>query len=107
MADETGKQYSIVQKDKMIAVLGTVLPTKTFPFLVITDIAIHPKLRGKGIGQKVINNLLKLYPNVCFKAFVGEKNLKAISFFERLDWEKAEEIDEDGMWAFTYAASKL
>ncbi|MEL6941792.1 MAG: GNAT family N-acetyltransferase, partial [Bacteroidota bacterium] len=90
----------IFQEGKMIAVLGIALPTEESPCLVITDIAVHPKLRGKGIGKAVIHHLLQLYPQASFKTFVDEKNINAISFFEHLEWKKMEVIDEDGMWVF-------
>lgn len=107
LKDPTGRQYSVFDGKRMLAVIGIVLPTEIHPYCVITDIAVRPKLRGKGTGKIAIHHLLRLHSASIFKTFVDEKNIHAIAFFEHLNWQKAETIDEDGMWAFTYGASKL
>jgi len=102
LEDQTGQQYSVFKEGEIVAVVGIVFPIGSHPYCVITDIAVCPKQKGKGIGKTVINQLLQLYPQTTFKTFVEVKNFKAIAFFESLGWEKTEEVDEDGMWLFVH-----
>ncbi len=69
--DATGVQYSVVADDQLVAVVSIQLPNDEHPFLVITDMAINPRLRGQGIGSSVIRQLVALFEEESLRDWIA------------------------------------
>ncbi len=106
LTDKEGVQYTFFEAQKMVGVMGIVLPDQAHPHYYITDIVVNPKWRNKGIGRQMLDSLQALHPltfGQSYKAFVDIKNKKAQLFFKKLDWQlMSEQPDEDEMLSFTF-----
>ncbi len=58
----------------------------------ITSIAIHPKFRKKGVGKKLIEELMKKHKII--KLRTREKNRKAIDFFNNIGFKEKRKIEK-------------
>lgn len=93
-----GCQYSVFCGEELIAVVGIKYPTAKHPEYYLTDFAMKPALRSKGIGSKVLRELLRMHSDRHWKAFVDVRNPRAKTFFERHGWAcVSNEPDTHGM----------
>jgi RimJ/RimL family protein N-acetyltransferase len=96
-----GRQYSVFRGEELIAVIGIKFPTAQYPAYYITDFAMKPHLRSKGIGSEVLSELVRLHPlsmGQTWRAFVDIRNPRARAFFEKNEWIcTSEKPDEHGM----------
>jgi ribosomal protein S18 acetylase RimI-like enzyme len=101
-----GCQYSVFDENKLVAVIGIILPDEKHPAYYITDFAIRPDLRGKGVGSEVLRSFLKqfpLKPGQTWKTFVDTRNPRAKTFFESNGWVCQSEFpDKDGMFELQF-----
>lgn len=106
LTDKEGVQYTFLEGQKMVGVMGIVFPDKDHPHYYITDIVVNPKLRQQGIGAQMLYLLQDLHPlgiGQSYKAFVDIKNKNAQLFFKKLDWHLvSEQPDEDNMLSFIF-----
>jgi len=104
-----GCEYSVFLEEELVAVVGILFPTSEYPAYYITDFAIRPGLRNKGIGSQVLKQLIALHNESHEKswiAFIDTRNPKAKSFFEKNDWVcKSDKPDKDGMLKLEYKAN--
>jgi len=106
LTDKEGAQYAFLEKEALVGVMGIIFPDKRHPHYYITDVAVQPKLRRKGLGAKMLELLYGLHPlNIgeSYKVFVDIKNKKAQLFFKNQGWLMLTEIsDKDDMLSFTF-----
>jgi len=96
-----GCQYSVFDVKQLVAVVGIKFPSEKYPAYYITDVAVHPQLRGEGIGKAVLRQLERLHPLVkdqTWRAWVATDNPKAKHFFEKNGWQQKGRPDEHGMY---------
>ena len=76
--DEIGRLYVQRHEDKIL----------------IIDIALLPEHRGKGIGGRILQGLLQEAPETARPVgiHVSKSNGSAISFYQRLGFEKVEDV---------------
>lgn len=102
--EEDGQQYAVFQDGIMVGVVGVKHPSTEDEHLYITDIAVCPDLRGRGIGSEMLSDLTKVYPDISrgyWVAFVSATNIATISFFAKNNWvSNSGEVDEDNMLRF-------
>ena len=101
LKQENGCQYSVFDESELVAVVGIDFPDSKHPIYFISDIAVKPSLRERGIGSQTIDDLIemhKLKPGQSWVASVDEKNPRAKSFFEKKGWvAKSETPNQHGM----------
>lgn len=104
--NEEGCTYSVFQHKKLVAVIGIVFPDTDYPHYCITNIAIKPTLRSKGIGKKVVEKIMQLHQpkkGQSWIAHVDEKNPRAKLFFENNGWKCTTlPAKNNGMFMFEY-----
>ena len=106
LEDEQGIEYAVFLDNELICVIGITLPSQNNDYLVISNLAVHPDHRRKGIGSEVLGNLLfKLKPKENWVSFVASENQKAADFFKKNGWAKRE-TDQDGMIRFEFSNKK-
>jgi len=102
LSERDGAQYSVFDKEVLVAVVGIVFPDDEFPYYTITDLAINPGLRRKGIGAQILKDLPLLHPlkkNWRWRAHVSKSNPKALQFFQKQGWTISQVTDnENEMW---------
>ena len=107
LSDALGKQFCVFDQGEIVAVVGVVLPTLEHRYCVVSDIAVKPELRGKGIGKLVLAELVRqvsLQAGEYWKAFVEETNLNAIAFFHAAKWKLQPESSDDSMCEFVFSS---
>lgn len=91
--DTTTAQYSVVRGDGLVAVVGVCLPNEAHPYYFITDFAVRPDLRGRGVGRST-QALLMAQPDLqlstLWRAGVVPDNSGALTFLARLGWTRRE-----------------
>ena len=101
MNETDGCQYSVFHDKELVAVIGFKFPDSKHPAYFITDFAMKPNLRNKGIGSEILHELIKqhpLKPRQTWKAFVDIRNPRAKTFFEKNGWVCLSETpDKHGM----------
>ena len=104
LKDKEGAQYTFLEGQKIVGVMGIIFPDKDHPYYFITDIVVNPKRRRQGIGAEMLYLLQDLHPLTLgqpYKAFVDIKNKNAQLFFKKLGWHLERELpDKDGMLSF-------
>ena len=107
MAWSDGCEYSVFDVGELVAVVGIWFPTAEHPTYTISDLAVKPQLRGRGIGSQVLADLMtlhKLSSGQSWAAYVHVSNPRAKSFLEKHGWLcKCEVPDEHGMLHLTFA----
>jgi ribosomal protein S18 acetylase RimI-like enzyme len=91
LTDSEGAEYSFLINQELIAVAGVHYPTAEHNYYYITDIAVRPQLRGRGIGERIVRELqvqteLQLVKN--WRAGVAINNIAAAKLLESLGWRK-------------------
>ncbi|MDB4978383.1 MAG: N-acetyltransferase [Candidatus Peribacteria bacterium] len=106
MQEADGCHYSVFQGNDLVAVIGVILPDSEHPAYFITDFAVKPTHRGKGIGSDALDELIKLHPlkpEQMWKTFVDVRNPKAKTFFEKNGWACCPITpNQDGMIELTF-----
>lgn len=101
LSQTNGIDYSIFLEGELVAVIGFMYPDAAHPFYFITDFAIKPHLRSRGIGSAVLRELLHLHPlkpSHYWRTVVDVNNPQAKSFFEKNGWAcLTQASDEHGM----------
>jgi ribosomal protein S18 acetylase RimI-like enzyme len=73
----------------MVGVVGVIFPVMDHPYYVITNLAVHPELKRKGIGTQIIN-LLKDYYTLnegeYWVTYVHINNRIAQNFISKVGW---------------------
>ncbi len=108
MKKEDGLQYSVFLDGALIAVIGLLLPNERHPAYYITDVAVKPSLRSKGVGSEILQQFMVWHGSeTCrtWRAFVDARNSQAKAFFERNGWSSSDAPDEHGMWLLEWTAS--
>ena len=62
LTEYRGRTYSVFLKKKLVSVIGIIFPDEENLAYVITSIAVKPQLRNKGIGRKVLKDIIQLHP---------------------------------------------
>jgi N-acetylglutamate synthase-like GNAT family acetyltransferase len=99
-------EYSIFNESKeLIAVVGILLPRENNTSFYITDFAIKPNVRGRGIGKEILRKLFSLHSKKeekrTWKTFVHETNTKAKHFFKTNGWAiMSKDTNGNGMLLF-------
>ena len=105
MSDKTGEQFSFTHKQRLIGVAGTCFSDGDHDYQVLTDIAVRPDLRLRGIGMLLLTKLItsvKFERNTSWRAYVSPENKGAIQFFNKAGWHRLEHgLPEDGMMVFS------
>ena len=94
LTDTTGDQFCFTHFDDLIAVAGIYFSTQDHPYNVVTDIAVRPDLRRRGLGCLI----LKLLPSMVreggaqdWRANINPNNTAAIQLFEKSGWARKEQ----------------
>lgn len=93
-----GDEFVGIEDGKIVGVVGVVFPDDDHQQYVITGIAVHPSLRGQGIGRRMLKKVLnryKLKSGESWITYIDENNLRAKQFFESLGWEVLSEPFEN------------
>lgn len=106
LTDLAGCTYSVFQNKKLVSVIGIAYPDKEEPTYTITSIAVKPFLRSRGIGKMILEKVMELHPpkeGEYWRAFVSQKNPKAVVFFENNGWRCVSKSPENNdMYSFEY-----
>lgn len=100
--EKSGRQYSVFDDGKLVAVVGIVLPDDMHNFYVLTDLSVSPLLKSKGIGSSALKKVLEIYQNDIkpWKTYIEIDNEAAIRLFKKNGWTTNGEIDENSMICF-------
>lgn len=104
--DETGPTYSLFLDKELVSVIGIAYPDIQHPMYCITNIAVKPSLRGKGIGKEVLRKTMEFHQlekDQYWIAYVEEDNTNAKLFFDRNGWKGvSNKHEESGMTLYEY-----
>ncbi len=100
LQEEDGQQYAVFHDNVMVGVIGVKHPFGAYNQLTITDIAVQPKMKGKGIGSAILSELSHQYPGIernRWVAYVALSNSPAMAFFIKNKWVqiKDREVADD------------
>ena len=87
--EKNGCTHSIFQNKQLVSVIGIAFPDNDNPAYGITSIAVKPSLRSRGIGKKILKDVMRLYPlrkGQYWIVHVDSNNQKAKRFFEKNGW---------------------
>ena len=87
-----------------MGVIGITYPTDKEAYYVITNMAVKPSLKNKGLGSKIIKELINrtaLKPKEYWVSFVDKENKNGRHFLEKNGWTKKSAI-EDGMIRYEF-----
>lgn len=102
LKEDSGAQYAIFEQGQMVAVLGVVWANEQQQYHTITDLAIQPSQRRKGLGGKILHQIvgqLKVPESKGWITYVAAKNPKAIDFMKKSAWLHLESAP---MYAFRF-----
>ncbi len=101
LAETDGVEYAAFQNGEMVGVVGIKFPDAEHPVYTITDLAVKPELKGKGVGSQMLSRLMEMHPlkeHEYWVGYVDEKNPKAGRFLESNRWTRmSTQPDEHGM----------
>lgn len=85
----------------------TVSNFKKTKFKLIKRLCIHPKVQKQGYGKKIVEFLEDKSKNLGFDSIRLDtwsdlKNVKVHSFYEKMGYEKKEELEMEGEYFFVY-----
>jgi len=87
------KEFEIVfDGNNKIGVINVLNDDNCIKILLLS---LKDKLRGKGIGTKIFNDLLSTYPNTRFELSVMKSNERAVKFYKKLKFIITKEFIED------------
>ena len=100
LKDQTGGQFSILLEDTLLAVVGIAWSTPTTPQHTITDLAVHPNYRRKGLGKRSLQLLMQYVESSedqKWIAWVDPQNQNALQFLLGLGWQVEKKNEEEEM----------
>lgn len=102
MNETPRRQYSFIEDEVLVAVIGTEGPRPNETAWFITDIAVHPDKKRNGIATQAINMLIEKHREYSphpesWIAWVDAKNSAALDFFQRQGWNLSEQPDVENM----------
>jgi len=104
-----GCEYSVFDDSVLVAVVGIWFPTAEHPRYTISDLAVKPQLRGRGIGSRALAGLMRLHrldPGQSWAAHVHVGNPRAKSFLEKHGWVcQCAVPDDHGYLELTFSGS--
>lgn len=109
LTDPLGSEFAATQRDDLVAVIGVVFPTQVDDYFAITNIAVNPRLRRKGMGRRILRAIVKQVATdsatsskpLKWKAFVESDNRPARQLFASSGW-KLESVQPDEQNLLTY-----
>lgn len=106
MSETPVRQFSFVEKNVLIAVIGTEGPKPDETSHYITDIAVDPSRKRNGIATRALNLLIENHreipsPPESWIAWVDADNDIALRFFHRSGWQRSSHPDDDNMFQLT------
>lgn len=99
LQDKTGIQFVVHSKNEMVAVVGLAKPTDAMPFWVITDLAVNPMMRRRGIAAGILNELPEIVESQQLMAYVMTSNTNAQQLFHSSGWD-CQRLDDEDMFRF-------
>ena len=102
--DQSGQEFAAIQNGKLVGVIGITLPSEVHPYYVITNLAVIPWMKRRGIGRQIMDwlvNSITLKENEYWATYVNIDNIIAHDFFNKLNWRLINEVDE--MMEFRYS----
>ena len=97
MKDEEGIELTVSKNGELVCVIGLIYPNAKESSYIITNIAVKPLLKNKGLGTKILTQLIEkteLKQNEYWAAYVEMSNLNGHRFFEKNDWKRMEGDDD-------------
>ena len=91
-----GVELAICCGDELYCVLGLVYPTDEHNYYVITNIAVKPKYRSRGIAEQALQLIMQkaeFQKSDEWRCYVESDNIPAQKLFEKLQWNKLSEND--------------
>lgn len=105
LADEEGAQLVCLENDAMVAVVGLAVDPEADAW-VVTDIAVNPALRRRGVGRRAIEAVMELprFSHISnWLAYVMSDNPAAHRFFVSLGWREVHRPStQDDMYCFRH-----
>lgn len=103
LAEVPPAQFSLWVDGELSAVCGIVRGEGAEADWVVTDLAVRPDLRGRGLGRLALIEILRreYAPGRTWSAYVEPGNVPAQRFFASLGWSDGGR-DASGMWVFRH-----
>ena len=73
-----------------------------YSVLLIQDILVLPEYQRKGIGTKLLNSMLKLYPDIYQTQLVTDRTEKTVAFYKSCGFLPYSEINCEGFIKIRY-----
>ncbi|MTB49481.1 GNAT family N-acetyltransferase [Lewinella sp. W8] len=102
LSGEEGMELVVMQDGIVVGEVGIVYATADHPYHVISNVAVNPANRNKGIGLQLLREIV-LLPELGGKeirAYLSKNNGSAIRVFRRAGWKDGTE--EGGMLTFCW-----
>ncbi len=101
LAESPPAQYSCWVDGELGAVVGIARGGAQDARWVVTDVAVRPDLRGRGLGRLALEGIFRIEgaERREWVAFVQAQNQGANQFFTTLGWRRSGP-DESGLWVF-------
>lgn len=90
--EEYGSYYTKLIALEENNVIGTIVYSKQFDTLELNFIYVDPEFQGKGVSQKLFEELLQEKNVDGIRVNCGEDNLKAQKFYTKIGFVKAGEV---------------
>lgn len=93
---DEGRELAVFSGTELVAVVGITSAHEDWDYRVITNIAVKPALRYRGLGRRVLALLFRkiaLETGEYWVAYVEFDNPSAQAFFAKAGWERVEEED--------------
>ncbi len=87
-------------KDKLVGIIRAV--GDGYSILFIQDILVLPEYQRKGIGTKLLNSMLNLYPNVYQTQLVTDNTEKTVAFYKSCGFLPYSKIGCEGFIKIKY-----
>lgn len=104
LSDTSGSEIAVSIDQKLIGVVGITNPTSVINHYVITNIAVDPSQKNKGLGSQILKALMDRSPlkqGEFWVSFVEPYNLNGQRFFEKNGWSRT--VEKDTMIKYAYA----
>lgn len=100
----SGLQMAAHSKHELVGVIGIDFPDADHPFCIITNLAVRPDLRGKGLGSAILRDIFAHFSCPRWRAYVDPPNTLAQRFLARNGWQRLPEgTDPPDMFTYEYA----
>lgn len=105
LKDKGGKEHAVLDDGSLVAVIGIIFPSTHHKNYVISNIAVDPLCRRKGIASRALSKILgnpEFRESDRWLAYVDPKNTITKKFFIANGWTQ-QGIDNDNMIVFQYS----